>query len=856
MLRAVQTPDPRDEWAAEPNGARGSSSGETAPGDDVDELRRLLEAQRDIARRTAREADQNRQHLMAAREELARVRRSHRDLRSRRVVRLGLAASRLLDHVVARIGGVRRRIGASRRGVAPAPAPRGSVDGAVVAALIAEGSRPSRVDGPLVSIVMLNRDGAAHLGRTLPALARTAYRPIELVVVDNGSTDESVDIVDAYQPGFPVRMLRNADNRSFSDANNQGAEAASGDLILFLNNDVEPVGPHWLGPLVEALEEGGVVAAGARLVYPTGVPGPRAGRAYADLTIQHAGVRFRMDGGMPLATPIGVGGDPLAAELGGAHEVPALTAACLLVRASVFRACGGFTSGYDYGQEDVDLCLKLREGGGRLVYEGRSVLWHHESATRSREEHALRRARVRANRERLTGIWGPRLHRTVLRSALAGDGFWRSPLALHLVPSVAGGRPLPIPSDLGWQITSGSLADVAAAPGLPDVVVVADPGVVTGDLPVGALRVAWIAGDEAAWRHAPALQHYDLLLVEDGRAGDALEGLHGLRPVVAHDGATTQAALRAWVDARRVTIRVGIPDWDVAEAWGDLHFARDLARALRRLGRPTRIDLLPDWSLPTAARDDLSIHLFGLAEAPTPPGQVNVLWQISHPDLATPELYDRYDVAFVASSTFAAWMRDRVEVPVAPLHQAADPDRFRPQSGGPSHELLFVANSRGVRRHLLDDLLPTPHRLTVYGRSWTPERLDPAYLGGEHVPNDELAAWYAAAAIVLNDHWPDMQREGFLSNRLYDAAAAGAFVISDVIEGLREEFDDGIVSYQGRAELAALVDAYIADPGARAARAARARQAVLARHTFDHRARTILAAVAPFEAARPPAVGP
>jgi len=101
-----------------------------------------------------------------------------------------------------------------------------------------------------------------------------------------------------------------------------------------------------------------------------------------------------------------------------------------------------------------------------------------------------------------------------------------------------------------------------------------------------------------------------------------------------------------------------------------------------------------------------------------------------------------------------------------------------------------------------------------------------------------------------------MQREGFLSNRLYDASAAGAFVVSDAIDGLREEFDDGVVAYHGRTELRALIGVYLADPDARAARAARARAAVLARHTFDHRAREILAAIAPLEAARPPAVVP
>ena len=184
-------------------------------------------------------------------------------------------------------------------------------------------------------------------------------------------------------------------------------------------------------------------------------------------------------------------------------------------------------------------------------------------------------------------------------------------------------------------------------------------------------------------------------------------------------------------------------------------------------------------------------------------------------------------------------------MPVAALPQATDPERFRPGEPGPAHELLFVGNSRGVRRHMLDELLPTDHELAVYGRAWTADRLDPHYLAGEHVPNDELAGYYGAAAIVLNDHWLDMQREGFLSNRLYDAAAAGAFVISDDVEGLEEAFDGGIAGYVGADELRRLVDTFLADPGARRDCAERARAAVLERHTFDHRARTLLDAVEP-----------
>ena len=82
------------------------------------------------------------------------------------------------------------------------------------------------------------------------------------------------------------------------------------------------------------------------------------------------------------------------------RDRPALTAACLLVRLDAFREVGGFSPEYDYGIEDVDLCLKLRAAGGRLVYDGRAALWHHESATRAADR-ARFKARVAAQPERL-----------------------------------------------------------------------------------------------------------------------------------------------------------------------------------------------------------------------------------------------------------------------------------------------------------------------------------------------------------------------------------------------------------------------------------------------------------------------
>ena len=110
---------------------------------------------------------------------------------------------------------------------------------------------------------------------------------------------------------------------------------------------------------------------------------------------------------------------------------------------------------------------------------------------------------------------------------------------------------------------------------------------------------------------------------------------------------------------------------------------------------------------------------------------------------------------------------------------------------------------------------------------------------GESVPNTELARYYSAADIVLNDHWDDMRIEGFISNRLYDALASGAFVISDTVDGIEAEFDGAVPTYGSRDELEPLIARYLDDPDARQRLVDRGRAIVLERHTFDLRAQAL-----------------
>jgi GT2 family glycosyltransferase len=216
-------------------------------------------------------------------------------------------------------------------------------------------------------------------------LAHTPEPGVELVLVDNGSTDATGQLLDGLA-GDDVTIVRNATNLGFARACNQGAAAAAGERLLFLNNDVV-VRPGWLAPLQRALDaDPGVAAASPLLLFPDGL-------------VQHGGV-YLFDAPHLAATEgqIVFGpslrhyrqpGDLPAAHVAGA--VPALTAAAMLVRRDAFAQAGGFDEGYWNGYEDIDLCLTMRRLGWRLRYEPASVAVHHESASgpeRFSREHA------------------------------------------------------------------------------------------------------------------------------------------------------------------------------------------------------------------------------------------------------------------------------------------------------------------------------------------------------------------------------------------------------------------------------------------------------------------------------------
>jgi GT2 family glycosyltransferase len=221
---------------------------------------------------------------------------------------------------------------------------------------------------PLVSIIIPTRDRVAWLRRCLESIERrTAYRRYEILVVDNGSTEPETL---AYLTSLSHRVIRDDGPFNFARLNNHAATLARGEHLLFLNNDVEVISPEWLAALLEHSQRQEIGAVGAQLLY-------------ADGTIQHAGVVLGVRGVAGHAHKYRLAkqvGDFAFPQL--IRNYSAVTAACLMIRKTVYAEIGGMEERLAVTFNDVDLCLRLRTRGYLIVYTPYACLYHHESRSR------------------------------------------------------------------------------------------------------------------------------------------------------------------------------------------------------------------------------------------------------------------------------------------------------------------------------------------------------------------------------------------------------------------------------------------------------------------------------------------
>lgn len=219
------------------------------------------------------------------------------------------------------------------------------------------------------SIIIPVYNNLEYTKKCLLALRKnTNLDQIEIIIVNNASTDSTKGYLDSLD--F-INVTHNNINRNFAGANNQGAKAAKGEILIFLNNDTE-VHENWLEPLIRDIgEDSKIGAIGTKLLFPDG-------------TIQHAGVVISPD-----KTPrhIYYQANPDELWVNKKREFQVVTAACIAIPKKVFNEVGGFDEKFVNGLEDVDLCLKIKKAGYKVIYEPKSVITHHESVSPGRFKH-------------------------------------------------------------------------------------------------------------------------------------------------------------------------------------------------------------------------------------------------------------------------------------------------------------------------------------------------------------------------------------------------------------------------------------------------------------------------------------
>lgn len=265
---------------------------------------------------------------------------------------------------------------------------------------------------PLVSVLIPNKDQKETLKKCLDSVfEKTTYPNYEIVIIENNSTEpETFAYYQELEKDPRVRVVTWKEGFNYSAINNFGVRQAKGELLLFLNNDVEVINPRWMEEMVGNCQRKEVGIVGAKLYYP-------------DDTIQHAG------------TIIGIGGIAGHAFLnmprsrtGYLHkaslqmDLSAVTAACMMMKRSVFEQIGGFEEKLTVAFNDVDLCLRTIQAGYLVVYHPRVELYHYESKSRGTEDNEEKIRRFQSEIEFMRTRW--------IRILKDGDPYYNKNLTL------------------------------------------------------------------------------------------------------------------------------------------------------------------------------------------------------------------------------------------------------------------------------------------------------------------------------------------------------------------------------------------------------------------------------------------
>ncbi len=253
---------------------------------------------------------------------------------------------------------------------------------------------------PLVSLIIPTKNSHDILSVCVDSiLKKTDYKNFEIIIVDNQSDDkETISYLEKISENPKIQVISYDKPFNYSAINNYAVQFAKGSVIGLINNDIEVISPEWLSEMVSHAIRKEIGCVGALLLYPNN-------------TIQHAGVILGVGGVAGHAFRFQPSNIPSFASRNLlTQNLSAVTAACLLLRKSVFLEVGGLEEeNLQVAFNDIDLCLKVREVGYNNLYTPYAKLYHHESASRGLDDTPQKRQRFQSEATFMKEKWGEKL---------------------------------------------------------------------------------------------------------------------------------------------------------------------------------------------------------------------------------------------------------------------------------------------------------------------------------------------------------------------------------------------------------------------------------------------------------------
>lgn len=661
---------------------------------------------------------------------------------------------------------------------------------------------------------------------------------------------------------------------------NQDAETTESEYLLFVNKDTE-ITDGWLDELLIAMREADRPGAiGAKLVYPE-IPAGMANEEKSYM-LQHTGIGFKdvirekahfiqpynMKNGQP--------DSDLNMEL---QERIAVSKNAMLIKKTVFDEIGGFDDRYIGEYADVDLCLRLYQAGYKNYYCPKALVYSDGVEDRV-EDIKEKKRRCTHDLMVFKGKWQRYLAKQLFNDKISQSHMFTEQ-KLTIAFAVSDAKTGTDAEEYYHALFFGAALEALGCKvkilsrtakkdwynvGVDtDILVLVCP-----DYDIEAvynckndlIRILWQQKDntvclklemEAGQDKAADMDCrfdldydlYDLSCMNEKTPAEKKEYLAEQKAYVIKNHIYEDAAhgfvqmisgcFDVPVCSDEIDICGAMPDDESKKYWGDQHFAVGMKKEFEKLGY--KANVLPRDRWYDQSRAGYVIVLRGKNPYYRPMGDNRkyIMWNISHPDDVTIDEYNSYDYVFFASQKMHDEFASKLHVPSGVAQQCVDDSAMVYEEGhDKQYELLFVGNSRHVFRPILKDLIPTEHKLTVYGRHWENFPVQD-YVVSDYMDNSKVGQAYHDAKILLNDHWDDMRENGIISNRIFDALAVGAFIISDDIPEIHELFGDNVVTYHGREDLKEKIDYYLKHEEERDAKAKAGQKIALNGHTFRDR---------------------